>query len=1224
MMSKLATTLLLVLALPATLLAQRQHAITGRVTSDSGVSISAADVIVTIAPSAETVLGKTDTDGRYRIVIANPTGEYILNVSALGFRAFRQRVTIVAPDTAATVNPRLAASVHQVAAVRVQAQRARPQRGFGTDAVGQPTADGTNKVVDGVTNALSPELQGNIDAMASLIPGLSVTAGGFSAFGLGADANMKTLNGMSFGADAVPRDLTTSTRFQSSPWDPTRGGFSGALAATTISRGSNISARRGRMTLDAPPLQTADLIARRFGQEYTNLQLGGGGSGAIVLDKYFYNHGYQASMNRAPVSSLLDLDDQSLARSGISRDSAFRLTQILAAQGIPLTVSGIPDQRTTFAGSYYGRFDRALPNPPPGSKPLPQWNVTGGVNYSETRGSSLMPTALPATTGKTSRGGLQLQGLYSRYLGTYGDYVNETSAGVSIDENKGVPYLALPSGNVLIASTLADAATATGSLGFGGNAAFARNTRTIAFEANNQTTFLIKAKQNMPAVVYFQSRYEHYDQSLAANRLGSFNFASLEDLANRVPSSFSRTLNMPDRSGGQWLGAAALGSSWSHRRLALTGGLRLDASAYTGGPTINPALERTLGVRNDATPASIALSPRLGFYWYYKAGGGAGMSINNSTYSSIIRAGPQIRGGFGEFRNNLRADLLADAIGSTGLPGSTQRLVCTGPAAPIPNWSDYMSDAGRVPNTCAGGASVFADTAPNVVLVNDGYRPMMSRRATLGWTNNILGMYFTIDGTYSWNRNQPGVVDANFVGTPRFSLATEGNRPVYVDATSIVPATGGVTAVESRRVAAFGRVSSRVSDLRGDTRQITSYLVPSLPFKFGVYTLGYTYSDSRAQARGFDQSAAMDPRAIDWASNPFTPRHQFQLQGGRSFLSNRIALTMFTRVMSGMRFTPTVAGDVNGDGWFGDRAFVFDPARTADTAVRRGLNELLANGSSSARACLTRQLNDLAGRNSCVGPWSASMNASIIIPRVPGANRLSASLNLANPLGGLDQLLHGSSNLRGWGATPFVDGTLYQVRGFDPSTRRYTYQVNSRFGATSTATNTFRSPFRITLDFRMDLGHNRDEQAVILNMRIKPPLVGTRASADTIKNRYMSTQSSNAFSDIYRVMLRYADSLALSRQQTEQLQGRQKMLIARADSLFGTMATYLASLPKDFSAKDAAKRVTDAQTDMWKIIYAEAPFLKEVLTPGQIRLLPGGIRDMILIPGYTGRFFYSF
>ena len=31
-----------------------------------------------------------------------------------------------------------------------------------------------------------------------------------------------------------------------------------------------------------------------------------------------------------------------------------------------------------------------------------------------------------------------------------------------------------------------------------------------------------------------------------------------------------------------------------------------------------------------------------------------------------------------------------------------------------------------------------------------------------------------------------------------------------------------------------------------------------------------------------------------------------------------------------------IAGDVNGDGYFNDRAFVFDPARTADTALASG------------------------------------------------------------------------------------------------------------------------------------------------------------------------------------------------------------------------------------------------------------------------------------------------
>ena len=104
----------------------KPHVIQGRVTADSGgAAVGTADVVVTIAPTAETVLGKTDGSGAYRIAIANATGEYILNISALGFKPFRQRVTMPAGDTIATVNARLAANVQQVAAVRVQGTRPR-------------------------------------------------------------------------------------------------------------------------------------------------------------------------------------------------------------------------------------------------------------------------------------------------------------------------------------------------------------------------------------------------------------------------------------------------------------------------------------------------------------------------------------------------------------------------------------------------------------------------------------------------------------------------------------------------------------------------------------------------------------------------------------------------------------------------------------------------------------------------------------------------------------------------------------------------------------------------------------------------------------------------------------------------------------------------------------------------------------------------------------------
>jgi hypothetical protein len=1203
----------------------RAHVIQGRVTSDSGAApITTADVILTIAPSAETVLGKTDASGAYRLTIGNATGEYILNVSALGFRPFRQRVTMRPGDTLATVDVHLAPNVQQVAAVRVQATRPRPPRS-GIDRI--PGTDPGDKTVDGITNALPPELQGDLDAMAGMLPGYTTLGGGgFSAFGLGADANMKTLNGMSYSGDALPRDVATTTRYVSSPWDPTRGGFSGALAATTISRGSNITQARGHVTLDAPGLQIGDPIAARYGQTFSNVQVGGSRSGALSLDRYFYNMGGSATVRRAPVSSLLDFDGDALAHAGISPDSAVRLTQLLSAQGVPTTRGGIPDQRTTFSGNFVQRFDFARPNPPPGQTPLPEFNAVVLGNYSETRSALLSPTALPATNGKTSNGGGQVQAAYSRYFGAHGDYVNETSAGVSYNETRGTPYLALPGGNVLIASSFAGAEPTIGSLAFGGNSSFARDSRVWAFEANNQTTFLINDHESLPATVYFQSRYETFDQSLSANRLGSFSYASLRDLADNRPSSFSRMLNAPSRSGGEWMGAAAFGATYNRRAVVVTGGARVDANVFTGLPARNPALEQAFGVRNDRAPNSVAVSPRLGFSWYYKTKAPQ-VSINVSPYSTLIRGGPSIRGGLGEFRNFLRSDLLSDAIGTTGLPGTAQRLVCTGPAAPTPDWQAYLGNPSAVPTTCADGSPSFADTARTAILVHPSYSPMRAWRGTLGWTNTILGNYLAIDGTYSLNLDQPGVVDLNFGGTRHFGLANEGNRPVYVPASSIDAASGTASAVDSRRVGSFGRVTDRVSDLRGDVRQVTAYLIPNLPLRAGFLTLGYTYSDARSQARGFDLSTAVDPRVVEWASVATQPRHQFVVQAARTVF-RRVAFTTAFKVSSGLRYTPAVAGDVNGDGWLGDRAFVFDPSRAPDVEVADGLRHLMSDGSRSARDCLSSQLGRLAGRNSCVGPWSATMNASLLAANIPQTgNRLTVSLNLANPLGGIDQLLHGSDQLHGWGATPLPDGTLYQIRGFDQTAQRYVYRVNPRFGNTNPAFNTFRTPFRMTLDIRMALGPNAQQQAVVLNMRVKPALAGTRASLDTIRNRYVcgTTSGANGYSDIYRLMLRFADSLALSRDQVAKVQERQKLMKAKADSVYGELARYLFALPPDYSAKDAAKHVADTETAMWKLIYGESTYLQELLTKGQLRLLPLPLFNMVTTtsPNLNARFYFG-
>ena len=1120
----------------------KHHVIQGRVTTDSGAVIAAADVIVTIAPTAETITSKTDSSGNYRVAITDPTGEYLLYVGALGRKPVRQRVTISAIDSTAIINVKLAALVTQIAGVQVQARKVRPTASLGRD--GQPGTDATDKTYDGVLAALTPDQQGDLTAMASFIPGLALTPSGISAFGLGADNNSTTLNGLAFGGGDLPRDAQVGTRYRTSPWDPTVGGFNGAQTAAQLGPGGNITRRRGHVTLDAPGLQFSDPVSSRLGQKYTNIALDEGGVGAFRLDKLFYNFGIHAARQTAPVSTLADLDPGALATAGISVDSAQHLVQLLSSIGVPLTTSGIPRSRTTSTVSYIERFDLAPPPTPPSGVPSSIRALTAFGRYARSEAQTLAPTAVPGFAGASTAAMGGVQGLFAKYFGTNGDYLNELTSGLSFNSNRGTPYVELPSGSVLVASDLG-----LGSLAFGGNSALESNSHNWSWETIDQTDFLMNGKQSLPMKFYLQSRFDGFSQSLSANRLGRFGFNSLADLAASRPSSFSRTLNAPDRSGGQWIGAAAFGGNWTpSNAFSMTGGLRVDASAFTAAPQLNPNVEQILSARTDHAPHSISLSPRLGFNWRYVPGGG-GFSIMSNGAATSSRGPQSLRGGIGKFRSILPSTLLADATSNTGLPGGTQQLLCLGSAVPIPDWRSFASDAENVPSACAAGASNFADTARAVTLFSRNYTAPESWRANVGWTaTSVLKTYISIDATYSLNLHQPGTVDLNFAGTPRFTLANEANRPVFVSPTSIVPATGSVSTIEARTTTAYGRVSERVSDLRGDARQLSVYAIPNMRFNWGIAILGYTLADARTQLRGFDANTAGDPRLTEWSPVAFTPTHQFTFQYSRFWFGGNFGMGLGLRTSSGVRFTPTVAGDISGDALSNDRAYLFDPTTARDPSVASGLRTLLATGPKAARDCLSGQLGHIAARNSCIGPWFTTMNGNIALNNVPRTNnRVRASLNFANVPGALDQLLHGSSALRGWGAIPLPDATLYQVRGFDQANREFTYQVNPRFGASGPGTTTRRNPFRMTLDVQLDLGRSIPEQQVEQNLRVRPSLYDTRATADTIKARYMRTQ----FSDFYALLLRNADSLALSRNQTEQLQSEQKVLRARADSIFG-------------------------------------------------------------------------
>jgi hypothetical protein len=135
------------------------------------------------------------------------------------------------------------------------------------------------------------------------------------------------------------------------------------------------------------------------------------------------------------------------------------------------------------------------------------------------------------------------------------------------------------------------------------------------------------------------------------------------------------------------------------------------------------------------------------------------------------------------------------------------------------------------------------------------------------------------------------------------------------------------------------------------------------------------------------------------------------------------------------------------------------------------MQTLLQTAPSRVRDCLTQQLGTVAARNSCRGPWTPSldMQANFIPQGFGMKGKATFSLIAANVLAGLDELLHGS-NLRGWGQYNRADPTLLYVRGFDPATNSYIYDVNGRFGSNNVSRSVYRQPFVVALQARVNIG----------------------------------------------------------------------------------------------------------------------------------------------------------
>lgn len=983
---------------------------------------------------------RTDAAGAYRIVVDAGLGSYVVTASAFGYLPFTAAVERAPGTTRITRDLRLSPRPLLLDTVSAVAVAVRPNGEA-------PTAAERAARWSAVTSEGFPVDPGSFADVAALEPGVvrvGAEGAGLSIAGQSPDQNGATADGATYGGGSLPSEGVRSVGVFTNSYDVARGRFSGGQVAATTIGGTNLWGGSLSSYVDDPALRYGGAAGDVGGRPGRRLRLNAGGGGALVRDRLFVFGALDLAHGTETGTGLQLLDTAALRRLDVAPDSARRLIEIAqrlgAAPQAALPVSSSHDFASALA-----RVDVALTRTQSLTVRL-DWRGFNGSGL----GSSPLRLLGPAGEHRTRDGGLLVQHAYSGAR-----WANEArvyhSAGLASAGAAGTPG---PAGIVRVLSTRGDGATGASTLAFGGVPLAIREERSL-WEAANELRVSLGGHLVKVGVLVQEERAVSGGMS---GRGGTFTFNSLGDLELGRAASYTRTLAVDPGEAVRRTAALYLGDSWTpHERLRLVLGVRLDGTRYGRRAVPAAAVDYLTGGGGGQVPGDLVLTPRFGF-----------------RYNAPGRGGWTLDGGAGGFAGAPPLASLAPRWGEAGEGQAS--LVCVGPASPVPQWQQYAADPGAAPSACADAASVFSAASPHVTLFHPGYASPRTWRASLGLRGGLTARWgLSVDALLVRGTHLPSAADLNFSGPAAFTLADEGGRPVHAATGEIDPATGGIAPGAARAAAALGPVLELGSRGESWTGQVTAGLSGFVGRggQVGVY---YTHSRARTLQGGIpfpgepSASTAGDPALREWTDAPFVHRHLLQgILSLRPF--PRLRVSAVGSLASGLPFTPLVGGDVNGDGYPNDRAFVFDPATAADPAVAEGMAALLRDAPAGARACLRAQAGQVARPGACRTAWLPSLDvrAELLARGNANSRRLTVTLTASNVTAGLDYLLHGPDGLRGWGQYPVPDATLLHVRGFDRARPAFGYEVNPNFGV-PLGSGAGRIPLRVALQVRVTLG----------------------------------------------------------------------------------------------------------------------------------------------------------
>jgi hypothetical protein len=1174
----------------------------GRVLDEEGNPVKGASVTVIGLQSKIERTVKTNDKGVYTVLFTTAEGEYVVIMRMLGRSPQRKRVLRDEQMGNLLVTDFTISKSTELAAVDVSAKRASADKDRANKGVGD--RDDEIDLEQGKLFSLDPsDLSTLMQGMPGVvyIPGKNGEPGTYSVLGADPSENTTLVDGMASDMQRLPADAIQSATLNTASFDPSRGRFSGGMMSVTTRSGTNIWSASFGSVLSDPRMAWKDpnWVSPIPKQHDWSASM----SGPLIKNKVFYNTAYQINRSTTGLQSLLTLKDRFYRQYGLIPDTVRAVNEALTNLGIPLTTSAIPNQTITTNQSASFKTDF---NPTATTAA----SIFASGSWSQNDGNGISATTYPVFGTGSSRSSGSFQFNATTY---FGSILNEFQIGSNRSVNKNAPYVLLPGGRVLIPSSYEDGRTGLATLNFGGNTSAGRmSSNSTSLQIRNLTSWLTTDSRHQ-FKLGGEFRVDRNSTSAVGDQFGTFAYQSLNDLLANRPTSYNRTLSSQARKTSAVSFAVSLSDSWrATDAWSFQYGVRFDVARSGTRPGYNPVVDSIFGRRTDRVPQDFGLSPRFGFSWVQ--GGEEGRRQRNATMFSTgnqpgrMMARPwspiRISGGIGAFRNAVDPGTIASLIDATGLPNTVRQLTCVGDATPIPNWTEYLNNPDIVPSTCLDGTAPveFSTDKPTVRLYNPNFSPTLAWNAQLsvnGFEKKGWAFGFTSDLRLGFNNQSQ--IDLNLNRTPAFYLENEGRRPVYVEPGAIVSTTGAVAPGASRITDRFGAVMDNVSDLRSFTTSFGVRFNKLSPL-FGRIPINgsYTYSVNKQQFRG--QSTTGDPFAREWAGGRM-PTHTITLNS--YFTVKWISINANLNLNSGQLYTPSVVGDLNGDGSNNDRAFIFDPAQVSDPVFADELRTLLSSTSSQARKCLRQNLGRMAGLNSCKTGWilQPNINLSIIDPskNLSFQNRLTFSIVTQNMMSVFARAFGMSNTLLSRNYS-MPDATLFYVDGFDPTTRQFKYRVNQQFGTTQETRFRRRSnypPFQIGLRARLELG-GTPYRSFAQGLGLVPTGKEPPLSREQIRERLLQRLMSNPIDQI----LAAKDTLLLTEEQVKKMTARSQQFVAQADSLMDPVEDYV--LEKGKKAKDAElmKRIGKIQPKVIEAMMETVKDVAEILSEEQVGKLP--------------------